>query len=187
MKKHIIWTSDYDNIEAIAKEEKEWYEEEYGEELSWNEAIERAYNTNNDYLDDEHANLDKEVDGYIIAMAFRSSVQYGVWGGAGRKGYKLCGTNVADILTSSSDSAEWYGDGKNIRGEFSDHDGSDSVIYRVAKSEYDAERIGAKIYNGEISTEEEFRKATKSLYPYVNKVYGWTKAGQVKVQSAVSV
>jgi hypothetical protein len=43
----------------------------------------------------------------------------------------------------------------------------------VAKSEYDAERIATKIYNGNISTEEQFRKATKSLYPYVAKVYGW--------------
>ena len=176
MKKQIIWTSDYENIEAIAKEEMA-----YNEGLSEEDAIERAYELNNDYLDDERCNLDKEVNGYIIAMAFRSSMRYGVWGGAGSKGYKLCGTNVSDILNTSSDSAEWYGDTHNIRGEFSDHDGSDSVIYRVAESEYDAERIATKIYNGEIETEEQFRKATKSLYPYVAKVYGWrTRATKKK-------
>ena len=179
MRKHVIWTSDYENIEAIAKGEMEFYKEELDEELTEDEAIDHAYELNNDYLDDERANLNKEVDGYIIAMAFRSSMRYGVWGGAGRKGYKLCGTNVSDILTSGSDDAEWYGDGYNIRGEFADHDGNDSVIYRVAKSEYDAERIAAKIYNGQIETEEQFRKATKSLYPYVAKVYGW-KCGAAK-------
>lgn len=173
MKKQIIWTSDYENIEAIAKEEMAYYNEELGEEMTEDEAIDRAYELNNDYLDDERANLNVEVDGYIIAMAFRSSMRYGVWGGHGNKGYKLCGSNVSDILTTRSDDAEWYGDGNNIRGEFADHDGNDSVIYRVAKSEYDAERIATKIYNGDISTEEQFRKATKSLYPYVAKVYGW--------------
>ena len=173
MKKQIIWTSDYENIEAIAKEEMAYHKEELGEEMTEDEAIERAYELNNDCLNDERWNLDKEVNGYIIAMAFRSSARYGVWGGAGKKGYKLCGTNVCEILTTCSDNAEWYGDGYNIRGEFADHDGNDSVIYRVAKSEYDAERIATKIYNGDISTEEQFRKVTKSLYPYVAKVYGW--------------
>lgn len=173
MKKKIIWTSDYDNIKAIADEELIYFSEELGEEISEDEAIERAYVINNDYLDDERCNLDKEVNGYIIAMAFRSSARYGVWGGAGCKGYKLVGTNVSDILNTSSDWAEWYGDTYNIRGKFADHDGEDSVIYRVAESEYDAERIATKIYNGEIETEEQFRKVTKSLYPYVAKVYGW--------------
>lgn len=173
MKKQIIWTSDYDNIKAIAEEEMEYRKSELDEEISEEEAIDFAYELNNDYLDDERCNLDKEVNGYIIAMAFRSSARYGVWGGNGNKGYKLCGTNVSDILSTSSDWAEWYGDTYNIRGEFADHDGGDSVIYRVAKSEEDAGRIAEKIWSGEISSEEEFRKATKSLYPYVAKVYGW--------------
>ena len=173
MKKQIIWTSDYENIEAIAKDEMAYHKEELGEELTEDEAFDRAYELNNDYLDNERCNLDKEVNGYIIAMAFRSSARYGVWGGHGSKGYKLCGSNVSCILTTRSDDAEWYGDGYNIRGEFFDHDGNDSVIYRVAKSEYDAERIAEKIYNGDIVTEEQFRKATKSLYPYVAKAYGW--------------
>ena len=173
MKKQIIWTSDYDNIKAIADEEMAYAKNELDEELSEEEAIERAYEINNDYLDDERCNLDKEVNGFIIAMAFRSSMRYGVWGGAGNKGYKLCGTNVSDILNTSSDGAEWYGDTYNIRGSFADHDGEDSVIYCVAESEHNAEMIATKIYNGEIETEEQFRKATKSLYPYVAKIYGW--------------
>ena len=182
MKKQIIWTSDYEYIEDIAKDEMALHNEELGEEMTEDEAIDLAYQVNNDYLDDERMNLDKEVNGYIIAMAFRSSMRYGVWGGAGSKGYKLCGTNVSGILTTSSDGAEWYGDTYNIRGEFNDHDGTDSVIYRVAKSEDDAERIASKIYNGEIETEEQFCKVTKSLYPYVAKVYGWKIRGKKPVK-----
>jgi hypothetical protein len=42
----------------------------------------------------------------------------------------------------------------------------------VAESKEQAERLVNKIaYNG--MTEEEFRRATKSLRPYVAEVYGW--------------
>ena len=55
-----------------------------------------------------------------------------------------------------------------------------NVIYRIAKDEETAERIAAKIYNGEID-ERGFRKLTRSLYPDVAAVYGWKIAGQKNV------
>jgi hypothetical protein len=46
------------------------------------------------------------------------------------------------------------------------------MLYRVAKSKEDAERlVNAIAYGG--MTEEQFRKATRSLRPYVANVYGW--------------
>ena len=63
MKKQIIWTSDYENIEAIAKEEMAYRNEELGEEMTEDEAIDYAYELNNDYLDDERDNLDVEGNG----------------------------------------------------------------------------------------------------------------------------
>lgn len=51
------------------------------------------------------------------------------------------------------------------------------MLYRIAKDEETAERIAAKIYNGEID-ERGFRKLTRSLYPDVAAVYGWKIAGQ---------
>lgn len=51
------------------------------------------------------------------------------------------------------------------------------MLYRIAKDEETAERIAAKIYNGEID-ERGFRKLIRSLYPDVAAVYGWKIAGQ---------
>ena len=57
------------------------------------------------------------------------------------------------------------------------HDGTNYVLYRVAKSREDAERIADKIYNLEID-EAGFRKLTRSLYPYVADIYGWKVRGR---------
>lgn len=71
----------------------------------------------------------------------------------------------------SEDENEWYGDGFNIRGSLSHHDGTHYVLYRVAKDIDEAERIGEMIYNREID-EAGFRKKTRSLYPYVAEIMG---------------
>jgi hypothetical protein len=52
------------------------------------------------------------------------------------------------------------------------HDGTNYVIYRVANNKEYAEHLVDKIAYGNMS-EEEFRKRTKSLRPYVANVYGW--------------
>jgi hypothetical protein len=59
-----------------------------------------------------------------------------------------------------------------VRCEASHHDGSNSYLYRVARDEEQADRLVQAIAF-ENMTEEEFRKATRSLRPYVAKVYGW--------------
>ncbi len=117
-------------------------------------------------LDDERINLDVEVDGYIVAFA-----SLGLWNGR-VNGAKLVGDNVKDILHSNDDYVTWYCDPYNVKAEMIHHDGTNYVIYRVAKNKEQAERLVDKIaYHG--MTEEEFRRATKSLRPYVAEVYGW--------------
>jgi hypothetical protein len=155
--KRIIWTNnDYE----------EWCEA-MKDEIT-NEEITPEYYAfccdNN--LDDERANLDVEVDGYIVAFA-----SLGLWNGR-VNGAKLVGTNVRDILYSNNDYVTWYCDCHNVRAEMIHHDGTNYIIYRVAKNKEQAERLVDKIaYHG--MTEEEFRRATKSLKPYVAEVYGW--------------
>lgn len=136
------------NDETYKVSEEEWAEEVYG------------------WLDDERCNLDKEVDGVIVVFG-----DLGLWRGR-RQGFQILGSNVADILKSECDDAEWYGDGYNIRGRMAHHDGTNHTLYRVAKDREDAGRIAEKIYNCEID-EEGFRRRTRSLYPYVASVYGW--------------
>ena len=117
-------------------------------------------------LDDERANLNVEVDGYIVAFA-----SLGLWNGR-FNGAKLVGTNVRDILYSNDDYVTWYCDPYNVKAEMIHHDGTNYVIYRVARNKEFAEKLVNMIaYNG--MTEEQFKRATKSLRPYVAKMYGW--------------
>lgn len=163
--KQIIWSYDsrtddekreyYQNIqrEFLEDDGYEVSDEEWGDEV-------------NRWLDDERHNLNKKVDGVIIAYG-----DLGLWRGR-RQGFQILGDNVADILHSSYEDVEWYGDSYNIRGRMVHHDGTNYVLYRVAKDREEAERIADKIYNYEID-EKSFRKLTRSLYPYVADVYGW--------------
>lgn len=104
----------------------------------------------------------------LVSTAFGD---LGLWNGR-KQGYQILGDNIAGILQSTQYDAEWYGDGYDIRGRMSHHDGTNYVLYRVAENRDDAEQIAAKIYNYEID-ENGFRQVTRSLHPYVAAVYGW--------------
>ena len=167
--KQIIWSSDYYiNDEAQTEYENAMRElledEDYSvSDRQWAEVVDG-------YLSDERMNLDKPVDGIIVAFA-----DLGLWNGR-RQGFKILGSTIKDIFGVSEDDNERYGDGFNIRGSLTHHDGTHFVLYRVAKDRDEAERIAGKIYNKEID-EAGFRKRTRSLYPYVADIYGW-KAGR---------
>ena len=63
-KKHIIWSNvnlDYDDWKFEM--------EEYYPELSEEERIEKMYETNNDYLDDDCCNLNIKLNGPILVIA----------------------------------------------------------------------------------------------------------------------
>ena len=79
---------------------------------------------------------------------------------------------VSQILSSSDDYATWFCDPYNVKYEGVHHDGTNYVIYRVARDREHAEELVDKIAYGRMS-EEQFRKATRSLRPYVARVYGW--------------
>lgn len=151
-----------------------WSNEEYEE---WCDAMKEGitdeeitpeyyYYCCNEEIIDERINLHKDVDGYIVAFA-----SLGLWNGR-RNGAKLVGTLVSDILYSDCDYVTWYCDPYNIRCNATHHDGNNSILYRVAKDKEHAERLVNAIAYGNMS-EEQFRRATKSLRPYVAKVYGW--------------
>jgi hypothetical protein len=80
-------------------------------------------------LSDERGNLDKKVNGIIIAFA-----DLGLWQGR-RNAFQIFGNNIANILHTRCEDAEWYGDAYNIRGILRHHDGTNYVLYRIAKDE----------------------------------------------------
>lgn len=161
----VIWTNDdYSEWEAcmLIDYPDEASREEEDIEINY----ERYHADCDSWLDDERGNLNKEVNGVIIAF-----VSLGLWDGR-HQGAGIIGTNVKDILHSECDYLDWYCDRYNVRCRASHHDGTNYYLYRVAKDREQAERlVDAIAYKG--MTEEEFRKSTKSLRPYVAKVYGW--------------
>lgn len=163
--RQIIWSSEA-FLDEKARAEYEAQQREFLEDegfkvsdTEWEEIV-------NSSLSDERANLNKPVNGIIIAFA-----DLGLWKGR-RQGYRILGRKVRDILLTAEDNNEWYGDGFNIRGELSHHDGTHRILYRVARDQEEAERIAEQIFNLEID-EAGFRKRTRSLYPYVAEIYGW--------------
>ncbi len=163
--KQIIWSND----SRIDDEAREYYQEsqrEYLEDEDYTVSDEEWGEEVNSWLDGDRFNLYKEADGVFTACG-----DLGLRRGR-RQGYQILGSNIANILHSSCEDCEWYGDSYNIRGKMAHHDGTNHVLYRVAKSREDAERIADKIYNLEID-EKGFRKLTRSLYPYVANIYGW--------------
>ena len=159
-KKHrVIWTNnDFEEWrEAVIK--YDGYSEEDANYDTYCEDCDNA-------IWDERTNLNVPVDGVIVGFA-----DLGLWNGR-RNGAKIFGSNVKDILYSSDDYLDWYCDQYNVRCTGIHHDGTNHYLYRVAKDEEQAERLVYAIaYEG--MTEEQFRKRTKSLRPYVAGVYGF--------------
>lgn len=120
-----------------------------------------------EWIQDEYANLNKPIDGVIVGFA-----DLGLWNGHRNGGKVFDRSNANSIFSYGEDYNEWYGDGKDIRGTFTHHDGTNTVLFRIAESRKEAESLVEKIAYGGM-TEEEFCAATKSLYPVVAEVYGW--------------
>ena len=163
--KRIIWSNLDINYE-------DW-EDDWRDYLDMNDLTEDDSNlydwvdeTNGYYLDDERCNLNKEVEGVIVCFA-----NLGLWDGC-HVGAKTEGTNVRNILYSSCENVEWYCDRYNVRCTAAHHDGRNSYLYRVAKDWETAKRLANRIASGTMS-ETLFKRCTKSLRPYVAKVYGW--------------
>lgn len=165
MKERIIW----DNLDVEYNDWKEDFKdwcEANGLDEDEKDLYEWVDECLSDDLDDERCNLDEDVDGVIVAFA-----DLGLWDGR-HQGSRIEGTNVKDILRSNCEYVKWYCDRYNVRCTAAHHDGRNSYLYRVAKDEETAQRLVEKIaYDG--MTEQQFMKATKSLRPYVARVYGW--------------
>ena len=117
-------------------------------------------------LDDERCNLNVNVDGYIMVFA-----SIGTWCGI-QRGIKIVGNNVRDILCSECDYVTWYCDRYNVRCNAIHHDGTNHYLYRVVESKEKAEWLITRMRINWLD-EKQFMRATKSLRPYVAKVYGW--------------
>ena len=132
---------------------------------------EEMYELNNNYLDDERMNLNIKTEGRIVCIA-----DLGFWNGR-RLGYKLYGNNIRECLEffGSCAYADFYVDRYDFGCRQSHHDGNHVCIYRELKpsiSSDQADNFLWKVYNGTV-TKKDITRYTRSLAPYIKKVYGW--------------
>lgn len=160
MKTRTIWRNDNYDEWKDACIKQDWYMDE--DELTY----ERYCDNKSVQLDNNRANLDIYVDGVIVCFAV-----LGLWNGKHNGGRRF-GTKVSNILSSECDYVHWYCDRYNVRCTASHHDGTNTYLYRVAEDEESAIRLVNAIAH-EGMDEETFMRRTKSLRPYVAKVYGW--------------
>ncbi len=162
----VIYSNDYneDDFQSWAKDMREYngYNDVSEETLrQW------YYDDMDQSYHDEKENLNEYIDGYIIALGSRWS-HYGVICGNGRTGMALAGDNLRDIFMLHGDIIKFWGQDYNIQARSTDHDGTWNVTFRVCKSEEEAEKFMEKGYSN-----DEIMDRTKSLYPYIAKIYGW--------------
>lgn len=164
MKKHTIWNNRNLNIEDW----RDFLEECHPDVEDKYEQYELIYDLNSEYLFDERMNLNKLVDGRILVIG-----DIGRWNGRS-SGYKIIDSrNIKDILYTDCEYVEWYGDGYNIKATAIHHDGINYYEYRVIREDREINNLLDAIYNGEEISRTKLNYYTRSLYPYVAKVYGW--------------
>lgn len=151
-----IWKKHY--IDYCIEEEIEYNE---------NDLIERYYEDVSLWVDDEKTNLNKTIDGVIIAFA-----DLGLWNGR-RDGARKFTDKINSIVDSCGcDYFKLYCDRYNVRGTMSHHDGTHYLLYRIAPTYEIAEQIMDMASRGEL-TEDYFKRKTKSLRKHIADIYIW--------------
>lgn len=174
MKKHLIWSNTDIDFEQWKNDMMEYVEETYGDDrdnVSEDDVWHFIHSELDFQLECERKNLNQQTDGRIIAIA-----DIGRWNGR-VNGYKIIDANVKEILYSGADYTSWYGDGHNIISIQHHHDGTNYVEYRVIREDRNIDNLLEAIYNGEEISRKKLNYYTKSLYPYVAKIYGWKQKG----------
>ena len=120
-------------------------------------------------LECEIANLDIPTTGSIIAIA-----DLGLWNGR-RSGYKILNEhNVNAIFKEMQwDECEFYADRYNVRMVNHHHDGTNYVMFRELKPNVNHKHFLDMIYEGKPISSKTLCRYTRSLRPYIAKVYGW--------------
>ena len=172
--KRTIWKSygmySIKELEIEEQDAKEFLSESYPEIEQTDEAItDEIYDNISRWYDDETDNLDKQLDGRILAIA-----SMGLWNGR-KTGYKILGDNLNEVLTSTigCDEKEVYFDGYNIKAEGYHHDGRNFVEFREIRKGKNIDKLLNKIYDNEPISRSELNYYTKPLGKYVKQIFGW--------------
>lgn len=160
----LIWQ----NMDLSIDDYNDFLSEEYPEVTGENERIDLINELNQMYLDDERMNLNIELDNPIIVIA-----DLGLWNGR-KSGYKFIKSgNIKDTLYDNNcDYCKWYCDRYDYKFIGHHHDGTNCYIYREVKDMDKIDILTEKLYNG-TATQADITRYTRSIRPYIAKVYGW--------------
>ena len=171
MKEYTVWSNDYDTIDCIAKDILEDPDGFYG--VTEENAYAVASETNDEWLEEEKANLNIECGNDIVIFAV-----LGLWDGYHNVSKDLHRGNVRDCFgnTHSCDYVEWYVDGNgDLRCRGIHHDGVNHYLYRVWKdgvSETQKNNFRQK-WADKKATRKDLSRYTRKIGTYVADVYGW--------------
>ena len=168
MKRCLIWTNFDLYDEESMKETRDYMREEGYTDLSDNNVMRVIDDNNNIFINDERDNLSEKYTGfkgYVVAFA-----ELGLWNGV-RVASRVYNDISGILQNTSCDECEWYLDEWNVRFRGVHHDGTNNVLYRYVDTEKRANDIMNKIACGGMNLKQ-FKKATKSIRPFVKKVYG---------------
>lgn len=155
-------------LEVLEKDTKEFLSEQYPEIEQTSENITDEIYTQIDFnFEDSLVNLDKQINGRVLAIA-----SMGLWNGR-KTGYKILSDNLNEVVKSSigCDEKEVFCDGFNVLAEGYHHDGTNYVEFRELREDTNYEILLNKLYMNEEVTRADIRRYTKSLRPYIKKLY----------------
>lgn len=166
-KKHIIWSS-------LDRDEENWKEsfEEHCEinelDMEKEDIYEYISDMLGEYFQDEMSNLSVPC-GDILVIA-----DLGLWNGR-HSAYKIIRSGkVNGILgVDTMDDAEFYCDQYNVLADIYHHDGCNHLEFREIKKGVNIQPLLDMLYNQEEVSRDIIRRYTKSMRPYIKKVYGF--------------
>ena len=174
MKKHTIFKSygmmTLDEINMYENDIREFLKENYSDEdITDADILDEIYHDIDITFDAEITNLNKELDGRVLAIA-----SMGLWDGR-VTGYKILSNNLNEVVKSSigCDEKHVYCDRYNVLAEGYHHDGRNYVEFREIREDKNIDELLNKIYMNIPITRAEIRKYTKSLRSKVKEVYGF--------------
>ena len=152
------------------------------EEITDSMLMDRCYENDRIFFDDELYALERLSEGRLIAIA-----ELGRWNGR-FSGYKEI-KSLEETLYSSCDYERLYVDSNgDLRKEESHHDGSNSILYRYWKegiTDEQKEKFMDKIYNGEC-TQKDITRYTRKAVIEIACYYGLKVRGTVKLTTKVA-
>lgn len=174
MKKNVVWQNfdidmdawreDYKDCHMLSDEDMEEIDDETI--FGWGTCM------NDRYLDDERCNLNIQLDDDIVVLG-----DVGRWYGR-ISGYKIIQSgNIKDCLSDEDcQYCEWYCDDDDFRFTGAHHDGRNYYLYRTwadGVTDEEKEKFLDDVYVCGVVSKDLVQKYTKSLRPYIAKVYGW--------------